>query len=120
VKSLTLYAIARFGFGVASLGAPTFAGQTMVGPGGAQPGARVFVRGIGGREIGLGLALLAASRANLPVRQLLIAGMLADAGDVAGLALARRHIPATTRWLGLATAGATAAVGGALLAGVPR
>lgn len=116
MKPLTLYAIGRIIFGVTALAAPAPAGRTVAGPGGTAPDAQAFLRGMGGREIGLGLGLLAMIRAGGPVRPWLIAGVLADSSDIAGIAGAWRHTPPARRWLGLATAGATAAVGATLLA----
>jgi hypothetical protein len=120
VKLLTLYAIGRIGFGVASLAAPAVTGRTLAGPGGALPDAQAFLRGMGGREIGLGLGLLAAIRAGGPARKWVIAGLLADAGDLAGIAGAWRDMPPAKRWVGLSTAGAAAAAGVGVLATLPR
>jgi hypothetical protein len=119
VKPLTLYAIGRIAFGVASLTAPAITGGTLAGPGGALPDAQAFLRGMGSREIGLGLGLLAAARTGGPVRRWVIAGLLADSGDLAGIAGAWRHMPPSKRWLGVVTAGAAAAAGVGVLAGLP-
>jgi hypothetical protein len=100
VKPLTLYAIGRIAFGIASMAAPAVTGRTLAGPGGALPDARAFLSGMGGREIGLGLGLLAAIRSDGPVRAWVVAGVLADGGDLAGVARAWRHLPPTKRWLG--------------------
>jgi hypothetical protein len=120
VKPLTLYAIGRIGFGVASLVAPAVTGRTLAGPGGALPDAQAFVRGMGGREIGLGLGLLAAIRAGGPVRRWVVAALLADAGDLAGIAGAWRQMPPLNRWVGLGTAGAAAAAGVGVMVSLPR
>jgi hypothetical protein len=77
---------------------------------------QAFLRGMGGREIGLGLGLLGAIRGNHPVAPWLVAGVLADCSDVAGIAGAWSHMPPAKRWLGVGMAGGTAAVGAALLA----
>jgi hypothetical protein len=66
VKPLTLYAIGRMLFGVAALIAPGASGRILAGDGGAAPDAQAFMRGMGGREIGLGLGLLAMIRATAP------------------------------------------------------
>jgi hypothetical protein len=120
VKPLTLYAIGRIAFGVAALAAPAVTGRTLAGPGGALPDAKAFLRGMGGREIGLGLGLLAAIRAGGPVRKWVVAFLLADASDLAGIAGAWPHTPPANRWLGLGTAGAAAAAGVGVLASLPR
>jgi hypothetical protein len=120
VNVLRLYAIGRIAFGLASLAAPAVTGATLAGPGGTLPDAQAFLRGMGAREVGLGLGLLAAARSGVPARQWVIAGLLADAGDIAGIAGAWRHMPSAKRWLGLGTAGAAAAAGIGVLARVPR
>jgi hypothetical protein len=116
VNPLTLYAIGRIIFGVAALAAPAPSGRAIAGPGAAQPDAQAFLRGMGGRELGLGLGLLAMIRTSGPVRPWLTAGVLADSGDLVGIAGAWRHIPASKRWLGLGMAGAAAGTGALLLA----
>jgi hypothetical protein len=115
-----IYAIGRLAFGVAALAAPATLGRALAGAGGAEPDAQAFLRGMGGREIGLGLGLLATLRADGPVQPWLIAGVLADSGDIAGIAGTWRHLAPAKRWLGLGTAGAAAAVGAALLAASQR
>jgi hypothetical protein len=116
MKALGIYAIGRLLFGVGALAAPALSGRTLAGPGGELPDAQAFLRGMGGREIGLGLGLLAAIRSGGPVRPWLIAGVLADGSDLAGIAGAWTHLPEAKRWLGLATAGAAAGTGAILLA----
>jgi hypothetical protein len=120
VKPLALYAIGRIGFGITSLVAPGVTGRTLAGPGAALPDAKAFLRGMGGREIGLGLGLLAAIRTDGPARRWVIAGLLADAGDLAGIAGAWSDMPPAKRWVGLGTAGAAAAAGVGVLATLPR
>ena len=119
MQSLTVYAISRALLGVAALTAPATAGRTIAGAGGAEPDAQAFLRGMGGREIGLGLGLLATMRAKGPVRPWLLAGVLADCGDIAGIAGAWRHMPPAKRWLSAGAAGSGAAIGAALLLSGP-
>jgi hypothetical protein len=116
MNGLKLYAISRLAFGAAALAAPAIAGRALAGAGGAEPDAQNFLRGMGGREVGLGLGLLAALRTDGPVRPWLTAGVLADSGDLAGIAGAWRHMPPAKRWLDVALADGAAAVGAALLA----
>jgi hypothetical protein len=120
VKLLGLYAIGRITFGAASLTAPALTGRTLAGPGGALPDAQAFLRGMGAREIGLGLGLLSAIRTGGPTRRWVVAGLMADAGDIAGIAGAWRHMPRVNRFLGLGTAGAAAVAGAGVLASLPR
>jgi hypothetical protein len=120
MKPLRMYAIGRLLFGVAALAAPALSGRTLAGPGGELPDAQAFLRGMGGREIGLGLGLLAAIRSGGPVRPWILAGVLADSGDLVGIAGAWTHMPVAKRWLGLATAGSAASAGAILLAKAQR
>jgi hypothetical protein len=115
MKPTTAYALGRLVFGIAALAAPATVGRTLAGAGGAEPDAQAFLRGMGGREIGLGLGILAALRAGRPVQSWLIAAVLGDSSDIAGIARTWRHLPPDKRWLSLGTAGAAAAVGAALL-----
>ena len=91
MKPTTLYAIGRLLFGAAALTAPAPAGRALAGDGGAAPDAQAFLRGMGGREIGLGLGLLAMIRAGGPTRPWIIAGLLADSGDIAGSGTCHRQ-----------------------------
>jgi hypothetical protein len=120
VKPLTLYAIGRMLFGVAALLAPGASGRILAGDGGAAPDAQAFMRGMGGREIGLGLGLLAMIRANGPVKPWLVAALLADSSDITGIAGAWRHMEPSKRLLGFATAGGAAALGATMLATLPH
>ena len=120
MKPLTLYATGRILFGVATLAAPATAGRILAGDGGAAPDAQAFLRGMGGREIGLGLGLLAMIRANGPVKPWLIAALLADSSDITGIAGAWRHMVPSKRLLGLGSAGGAAAIGVLVLATLPR
>jgi hypothetical protein len=114
VKSVRLYAIGRIAFGIASLAAPAVMGRMMTGAGGELPDAQALLRGIGGRDIGLGLGVLAALRAGASTRPWIVAGVLA------GMAGAVRHIPPAKRWLGLGGAGTAVTAGVSLLVSSPR
>jgi hypothetical protein len=74
---------------------------------------------MGGREIGLGLGLLAAIRADGPVKPWLVAALLADSSDITGIAGAWRHMEPSKRLLGLATACGAAVCGAVVLATLP-
>jgi hypothetical protein len=116
MKPIALYAIARIAFGVGALAAPAALGRTLAGDGAAEPDAGAFLRGMGGREIGLGLGILAMLRTGGPVRPWVVAVVLGDSSDVAGIAITWRHLPPAKRWISLGMAGGAAAVGSALLA----
>ncbi|HEY7054743.1 MAG TPA: hypothetical protein VH496_21785 [Mycobacterium sp.] len=116
MKPLALYAVGRLVFGIAALAAPAPSGRLLAGDDAAEPEAQAFLRGMGGREIGLGLGILGALRAGRSVRPWLVAGVVADASDLIGIAGAWRTMPPDKRVLGVSTAGAAAAMGAALLA----
>jgi hypothetical protein len=116
MRLVTTYALGRAAFGAALLAAPGPSGRALSGAGGTTPDAQSFVRGIGGRELGLGLGLLAAMRAGHTIRPWLVAGVLADAGDLTGIAGAWRGLAPDKRLPGAALAGA-AAIGGLVLLG---
>ena len=110
------YAAGRLLFGAGLLLAPATAGRLMAGAGGAAPDAQAFLRGMGGRELGIGLGLLSAERSRGPVRPWLAAGVLADAGDVVGILGAWRAMQADRRLPGIAFAGGAALAGLVVLA----
>jgi hypothetical protein len=111
MKLLTAYALGRAAFGAAVLAAPRTAGTMLSGEGGATPDAQAFLRGMGGREVGLGVGLLAATRAGASGRPWLVAGVLSDTGDMLGIAGAWRDLPADKRLPGAVLAGLTAVAG---------
>jgi hypothetical protein len=110
------YALGRLAFGGAALAAPALTGRLLAGEGGATPDAAAFLRGVGGRELGIGLGLLKTAREGGAVAPWLVAGVLADAGDVAGIALGWSGLAPDKRVPGIAFAGAAAVAGAVLLA----
>lgn len=113
------YALGRLAFGAAALLAPAATGRLLSGDGGTTPDAQSFLRGMGGREIGLSLGLLKAARDGSPVSPWLAAGVMFDAGDMAGIAAAWPELAPDKRLPGIAFAG-VAAVAGAVLLANPR
>jgi hypothetical protein len=96
----------RIAFGVVSLLAPGLVARTMTG--GSEGGTRLFVRMVGGRDLGVGLGLQIALDRDAPTRGWLEASAVVDALDTAACVLARHHLcpgvfPGT---LGLAAGGA--------------
>lgn len=117
---LASYGIGRAAFGVALLIAPAAAGRMMAGDGATTPDAQAFLHGIGARDVGLGLGMLGALRSRRSTRRWLIAGVLADTGDAAGIARAWRDLDSDKRGPGLAFAGSAAAAGLTLLAATAK
>ena len=109
------YAVSRAAFGAAALAAPRPLGQLLSGEGGTAPDAQAFLRGMGGREVGLGVGLLAAVRGGASARPWLVAGVLSDLGDVLGISGAWGGLAADKRAPGVAFAGLAAAAGLVLL-----
>ena len=106
MRLVKTYALGRLAFGGAALLAPATTGRMLAGEGGATPDAQAFLRGIGGREIGLSLGLLRALREGSPLSSWLAAGVMFDAGDMAGLACAWPRLAPDKRVPGLAMAAA--------------
>src|SRR4051812_20362365 len=115
MRSTTAYALARLAFGAAVLAAPAQSGRLLSGEGGTAPDAQAFLRGMGGREVGLGVGLLAAVRGGASARPWLVAGVLSDLGDVLGISGAWGGLAADKRAPGVAFAGLAAAAGLVLL-----
>jgi hypothetical protein len=97
----------RIAFGVVSLVAPGVVARTMTGGGRSEGGARLFVRMIGARDLGVGLGLQVALNRDAPTRGWLEASAVIDGIDAAASVLARHHLrpgvfPGT---LGLAATG---------------
>jgi len=111
-----VYALGRLAFGGAALAAPAFTGRMLAGEGGATADAGAFLRGVGGRELGIGLGLLRAEREGDSLVPWLVAGVLADAGDAAGIVGGWSELAPDKRVPGMLMAGAAAVAGAVLLA----
>jgi hypothetical protein len=109
-----LYAIGRAAFGAASLLAPRATGEVLAGDGGAAPDAQAFLRGMGGRELGLVTGMLASRRAGHSPVPWLVAGVLSDCGDIIGIVGAWDEMAPEKRGPGLAFGVFAACVGAAL------
>jgi uridine kinase len=101
----------RVGIGAALLVAPGFAARLWVGEHGAGPGARVFARAIGARDVALGLRILADRRAGRPVLPAMRLGVASDAADAVATALAFRQLTPFRRIAMPLIAGAVAVAG---------
>jgi hypothetical protein len=109
------YALGRAALGAGLVLAPERLGRPWLGAAAGTPGGRAALRGLGGRDLALGLLLLGAvgDRAAAPV--LARACAASDAVDAAATVLARDAIPATGR--GVVALAAGGAATGARLAG---
>ena len=103
--------IARSALGVVAFCLPGLPLAPWVGAGRRHQASRLLGRALGGRDLALGLGTLTAARSAAPTRPWVLAGGLADAGDVAATLLAWRSLPRFGRSAVLA-----AAAGGVLAA----
>ncbi len=107
--------LGRIGIGVTLLALPGTAARMWIGRDGAQPAAKVLVRAVGVRDLGLGLGVVRAlDREDAPARGWVEAGMVADLVDL-GATLVGRDVPALSR-LGILVLAGSAAAAGAWLA----
>lgn len=101
----------RIAIGLALFVAPAVSARTWLGDGVDDPGTRMAIRGLGARDVALGVGTLAALEADAPVHRWLEAGAAADLGDAAAAVLARRDRPPGVVAATLAVAGGAAALG---------
>jgi hypothetical protein len=108
--------LARAGFGVALVSRPEQLTESWIGRDAHGPGTQVAVRGLGARDLVLGIG--AAVSAGRDRQRWLAAGMLGDLADLTATLAAGRHVPLRGRVLVGLLAGAGIAMGGAALAGL--
>jgi hypothetical protein len=104
-------ALGRAAIGAGLLLAPARINTPWVGADGARPGARVLGRAVGARDLAIGLGAAAALRQGASARPWLLAGLLADLGDLGGTVREHGAMPRN----GVAGVGALA--GGSALLG---
>jgi hypothetical protein len=104
-------AIGRIAIGAALVAAPRLSGAGWVGLRDLTPGATVFARGLGARDIVLGgLILHTLDREQVGARMVKACAMVDAADAAAGLAVLG-DLPPARRWLGLALAAGGAVAG---------
>jgi len=101
-------AYGRIALGAALAVAPGLAARGWIGSASATPGARVLARGFGARDVAIGAGALMALNHGGPARDWMLAGALADFGDLAATLAAGRALPPLGRFgvAALATSGA--------------
>lgn len=109
-------AVGRVGFGIALFATPERLTERWLGPDARRGGARVAVRGLGARDLALGLGALISPPAALA--PWVLGGIVADVGDLLATATADGSVPLSGRWLGSAIASGGAALGAVALAGL--
>jgi hypothetical protein len=101
----------RISFGAIAFLAPRWAAKLWTGEDITGTTAVMALRGVGAREIALGLGLLMALKEDAPVRGWLEVGALSDAGDALSTFLSRRELSAPRALLGVAGSGAAVVLG---------
>ena len=105
-------AAGRVAIGAALLVAPRAVTRGWIGEPGGQPGAKLLARGLGGRDLVLGLGVInALDRGDPRAQDWVRASALADGADALGTALAFRHLPKRSRFAVLLLAGGAAVAG---------
>jgi hypothetical protein len=89
--------IARMGFGVAFMLAPSWTGGMWIGPDASRPGTKLFIRALGARDFALGLGTLLSMRHDRPTRGWLEASGLADFADSVVTLMAGDDIPVASK-----------------------
>ncbi len=92
---------ARAGIGLALMLAPGVAARSWIGPAGAQPGARMFIRIVGIRDVALGLGTAIAAGQRQGGADWLSMCALCDAGD-ALVSMVTPGLPKRTRMAAVA------------------
>ncbi|HEX2028196.1 MAG TPA: hypothetical protein VHF25_09385 [Nitriliruptorales bacterium] len=98
------------GLGAGFVAAPALVGRVWLGEEVRHTGVQVALRGLGARDLALGLGILMAHRRGAPVRGWLEATALAAAADAATTLLAWHRLPWGGRLAGTLPSAASAAV----------
>lgn len=89
--------VVRLGVGAALVVAPRWAGRIWVGPGADGPGALVFARAVGARDVALGVRIISGALGGESVRRWVEAGFISDGADVVATMIAARHLTPVRR-----------------------
>jgi hypothetical protein len=108
-------AYGRIVIGTGALVAPGRVLRPWLGPDAGVPAVGVVSRGLGARDVALGLGAILAMRHRAPARGWIEAGGLADGGDLVATLVAFGRLPRRGRWA-VAAAAATAVAAARLAA----
>lgn len=106
-----LLAGSRILIGAALVAAPRTGGRLWLGADADRAPTEVALRALGARDVAIGLGALAALEAATPARRWLEAGVLADLGDAAAMAVVGDDVPAAMRLGTVGVAAGAAALG---------
>ena len=105
-------AAGRVAIGTALLAAPQLVTRGWVGADGSTAGGKLLARGLGARDLVLGLGVInALDRGDPGARDWVRASALADVGDAVATVLAFRHLPKRSAFGVLLIAGGAAVAG---------
>ncbi len=105
-------AVLRCALGVGAYLAPGLPAAPWVGrEASRQPATRLFARTLAGRDLALGLGALQAMLSGSELRGWVVAGTLADTGDLVATLLDLSKLPRRSRWLVVATTAGAALAG---------
>ena len=105
------FAANRTVLGVALVVAPGVAARAWVGGAAGRAGAQVVARGLGARDIAIGLGTILALERGGRARPWAAAALISDAVDLAATAIAAPELPRPARLFGLAMTGGSTALG---------
>jgi hypothetical protein len=111
-----LVAAGRIGFGIALIASPERFTTAWLGADAGRPGTGVVTRGLGARDLGLGLGGLLAKEANLT--PWVAAAILADGADLVSTLAAGKALPVGGRVLVGALASSAVVLGAMALVGL--
>jgi hypothetical protein len=111
-KAARALAVNRIVIGSLLALAPTLGARGWIGGGESRrPGARLFARALGARDVGIGLGTLRALDQGQPARPWAQAALMADGMDFVATLTAARSLPGGALAFGLAMSGASTALG---------
>ncbi len=119
-RAAAAIAIGRIVIGAGLLAAPAKAGARWLGVEADRPAAQELVRGLGARDVGLGVGLLAALGDGPAAARWQAAAVVGDLADVVGALAAGDAIPTSGRVGTILLAGGSAAAGAVLAVRLAR
>jgi len=105
-------AMARIGVGAAFLLLPAAATRPLVGPDAERPAAKMLARGLGIRDVILGVGLLRATARKESLRAWQVGASVADGADALAMLVAFRQLRRFGRSAAIAAAATSAVLGG--------